>query len=325
MHCFSLTTPRSVLAVILSAVIFVLFLNKYAFPMPDERKGDGVKIAELSEDFEYLSESKYIASVSKGKREILRINIDEACFIDFVKIPRGEFVMGSSLREEGRYEDEHEHKAILGKNFFIGMYEITQEQYSLIMDVNPSAYSKNGVCSSSVKGIDTTRFPVESVSWDDASEFCSKLSKLSKRKITLPTEAQWEYSCRAGTDSAFSFGRICNGELANCSGVPYGTKKRGQQLLRPTTVGSYKPNPFGIYDMHGNVEEWCLDYYDEYKNLDTIRDPLQIVKQDKGERVTRSGGWKGDARMLRSSTRLASKQNSSADYRGFRVCLTCDE
>ena len=131
----------------------------------------------------------------------------------------------------------------------MGVYEVTQGEYEKVMGVNPSSFK-------TVSGQDTSRFPVEQVSWNDAVEFCQKLSAKDGVTYRLPTEAEWEYACRAGATTTFHFGGTLNGDKANVDGSnPYGTATKGPFLQRTTTGGSYPKNAFGLFDMHGNVWE----------------------------------------------------------------------
>jgi len=165
------------------------------------------------------------------------------------------------------------------------------------MGTNPSLFSASGKGKDEVSGEDTSRFPVERVSWEDAVEFCRELSLLPEEKTEgriyrLPSEAEWEYACRAGTTTPFHFGHQLNGNEANCLGnCPYGTETKGPFLRRTTTVGSYQPNAFGLYDMHGNVWEWCQDWYgkDYYRNS-PVDDP-QGPSSGASYRVIRGGNW----------------------------------
>jgi formylglycine-generating enzyme required for sulfatase activity len=172
-------------------------------------------------------------------------------------------------------------------------------------------------------GLDRTRFPVECVSWEDAADFCRKLSSLPSEKVAhwvyrLPTEAEWEYACRAGTTTPFHFGSQSNGREANCLGrFPYGTTVKGPYLGRATIVGSYAPNAFGLYDMHGNVFEWCRDWLSfNYYRASPIDDP-------QGPswgwfRVIRGGGWESSGHC-RSAYRHWALPSSRGSARGFRV------
>jgi formylglycine-generating enzyme required for sulfatase activity len=165
--------------------------------------------------------------------------------------------------------------------------------------------------------MDTAKFPVESVSWFEAEAFCKGI------KAQLPTAAQWEYACRAGTTSVYHFGNSLNGTEANSKGsdpYPYGTMK-GPYLERTTKVGSYRPNTFGLFDMHGNVSEWCRDWYTEKTDDLGDMDPERTTEPADGSRVDRGGSWWASSWNCRSAGRGA----RPPDYRwiavGFRVIV----
>jgi formylglycine-generating enzyme required for sulfatase activity len=197
-----------------------------------------------------------------------------------VLIPKGKFLMGSPRDEKGRLDHEEQHEVEITRPFYMGVYEVTQEQYEKVMGMNPSWFSATGGGKAKVKGLDTRRFPVENVSWTDARIFCDKPSALerelaAKRVYRLPTEAEWEYTCRGGArkSTPFHFGPSLSSTQANfCGSSPYGEAGKGPYLRRTSTIGSYKPNDFGLFDMHGNVREWCADWYDRYGN-NTNKDP----------------------------------------------------
>jgi formylglycine-generating enzyme required for sulfatase activity len=209
---------------------------------------------------------------------------------------------------------------------------VTQEQYEkLFPKGNPSEF---------VGGLlgDTSQFPVERVSWDNATAFTDKLNERHRGKLLpslqkegyhfrLPTEAQWEYACRAGTTTPFHFGPVLDGTQANCNGVnPYGTDIEGPFLKRTERVGSYPANAWGLFDMHGNVWQLCEDRYDAgfYKrNLkELIDDPKNSTKSSDSSHVMRGGCW----RAIADSCRAASRDKPGANSRGvgFRVCFGPD-
>jgi formylglycine-generating enzyme required for sulfatase activity len=249
-------------------------------------------------------------------------------------IPSGAFLMGSNLTppELARrstlkmklFDDESPtHRVQITEPFFLGTYEVTQLEYERVMGRNPSAFADAGDAAVDVEGLPTQRFPVENVSWNDAVEFCRKLSSLpaeieAGRVYRLPTEAEWEYACRAGTSTLFHFGDECDGTQANCDGTkPFGSSA-GPALLRTQVVGSYPPNAFGLHDMHGNVWEWCADRYGANYYADS---PVDNPRGPAGgtTRVLRGGCWADAPGFLLSSARTAYAPDYRSFYFGFRV------
>jgi formylglycine-generating enzyme required for sulfatase activity len=244
-----------------------------------------------------------------------------------VLIPKGTFKMGAPVEEAGRGNEGPRHEVEITKAFYLGVYEVTQAQYKKVMGTNPSSYSATGKGRNQVRGTDTSAFPVEQVTWLEAVAFCEKLSALPaekrlRRVYRLPTEAEWEYACRAGTKTAFAFGKGLSSRQANINGnFPYGGADKGPYVSRTVKVGSYQPNAWGLYDMHGNVWEWCQDWYDDnYYKKSPRRDPPgpdQI-----GSRVLRGGCWYWHGLQARSAYR----SYVGPDYRnhcvGFRVACS---
>jgi formylglycine-generating enzyme required for sulfatase activity len=209
---------------------------------PTKEKAPQIKAESVSEKFETASNDRGITKEptkkeSSGKEEVIELGKDVK--LEMVLIPAGKFKMGSPESEKGHSKAETQHEVTLTKPFYIGKYEVTQEQWESVMGKNPSA-SKGA------------KLPVTQVSWEDCQEFIKKLNAKTKGGYRLPTEAEWEYSCRAGTTTAYSFGDNLTKSDANINGES--TK----------AVGSYKPNAFGLYDLHGNVWEWCEDWYGDY-------------------------------------------------------------
>jgi formylglycine-generating enzyme required for sulfatase activity len=249
-----------------------------------------------------------------------------------VRIPKGKFWMGSPNNETSSVNNEHpRHQVELTKDFFIGVYEVTQKQYKAVMGKNPSYFSKEGPGAAQVKGMDTDDFPVEQTTWDDAQAFMKKINELSAersagRKYRLPTEAEWEYCCRAGADvkEAFTFEKpsaSASSTQANFNGnLPYGGGARGPQLGRTCKVGSYKANPFGLYDMHGNVIEWVEDWYGEVYGEKDRKDPKGPKTGQ--YKILRSGGWQYDSQFCRSAYRNYSTPQYRSSDCGFRVVCT---
>ncbi len=240
-------------------------------------------------------------------------------------IPAGTFTMGSPAGEAMRSTHEGpQHSVRITQPFYMGVYEVTQAEYESVMGTNPSPFSKTGGRSSMVSGMDTGKFPVDRVSWDDAVEFCRKLSLKDGQTYRLPTEAEWEYACRANMTTPFHFGRTLNGDNANVDGsFPYGTTTKGQDLQRTTTVGAYAKNDFGLYDMHGNVREWCEDMYDGSaygKRSGTTSDPN--VTSGSTNRVLRGGSWFDSSWEARSANRFSDSPDWPRPSHGFRVVFS---
>jgi formylglycine-generating enzyme required for sulfatase activity len=231
----------------------------------------------------------------------------------FVQIPNGTFLMGSPLDEKWRGDDEYQHKVTLSRDFYLGSYAVTQSQYQKVIGKNPSYFREFQVFNA-----DPSNHPVDSVSHDDAVEFCRRLSGLPKekaagRRYRLPTEAEWEYACRAGSNAAYSFG---NGFSLLGAHAWYILISRNMTHA----VGGKKPNAFGLYDMHGNVWEWCSDWYDEnYYARSPATDPKG---PDSGTfRILRGGSWFNGPGGVRCASRSYFEPNYSNDGSGFRVVL----
>jgi len=257
-----------------------------------------------------------------------------------VLIPKGTFVMGSPESEEGRQMDETQHEVTISKDYYLGVTEVTQGQYQKVMGKNPSYFQKRVIGKS-----DSSMYPVEQVSWEDAVEFCKKLSDLPEekkavREYRLPTEAEWEYACRAGTKTAYSFGADRNAlkdfdwfgdnsgeKMINLDRI--WEESRGnidiylEKLLenggKTHPVGAKKANPWGLYDMHGNVCEWCSDWIDDYPKQ-AITDP--IGPKLGSYRVRRGGSLGLWAASCRSAFRSGTGSSIRSDIFGFRVALS---
>jgi formylglycine-generating enzyme required for sulfatase activity len=244
-----------------------------------------------------------------------------------VLIPAGKFTMGSPEDEKNRSDDEQQHEVEISKPFYMGVYEVTQGEYEKVMGTNPSWFSATGGGKEKVEGKDTSRFPVEKVSWNDAVEFCKKLSEMPEEKrngpmYRLPTEAEWEYACRGGASvKPFHFGDSLSSTQANFDGnYPYGGADKGPYLERTTRVGSYDANAFGLYDMHGNVWEWCADWYDkDYYKTSPRKDPPGPATGT--YRVLRGGSWGSFGRGCRAAYRSFGGPGYRVSYLGFRVVL----
>jgi formylglycine-generating enzyme len=233
-------------------------------------------------------------------------NFTNSIGMKFVWIPPGTFTMGSP-KEDKRVNNETQHKVTLTKGFYMGVYTVTQEQWKEIMGNNPSRFK------------DEKNLPVETVAWIDCQEFFKKLREKDKRLYRLPTEAEWEYACRAGTTTPFHFGETISTDQANYNGnFTYGDGKKGVNRRKTTPVGSFQANAWGLHDMHGNVWQWCQDIYGEYPQKDVV-DPQG---PEKGEnRVLRGGSWDSIPEICRSASRIRDERGFRGIDCGLRVCF----
>ena len=237
-------------------------------------------------------------------------NFTNSLGMKFVWIPPGTFMMGSPKEEIGRGQYESQHKVTLTKGFYMGVYTVTQEQWKEIMGNNPSGF----------KG--EKNLPVEKVSWDDCQAYIKKLRGKDKKVYRLPSEAEWEYCCRAGTKTPFHFGETIFTDQANYNGnVAYGTGKKGVNREKTTPVGSFPANPWGLHDMHGNVWEWCQDWLGDYPQNDVV-DP-QGPNWGK-YRVLRGGSWFNYPENCRSAFRGRDGPGIRSFNVGFRLCFSVE-
>ena len=224
--------------------------------------------------------------------------------MEVIYCPPGEFMMGKPANEKVRSDNETQHRVRLTKGFWLGKYPVTQRQWRSVIGSNPSEFTGDD-------------FPVENVSWYDCQAFIKKVNAALGCGARLPTEAEWEYACRAGTTTAYFWGNALNGDRANCNGCWYtfGTKTNGLYLKKTTPVGKYGANPWGLCDMHGNVYEWCADWYGDYSG-DAV-DPSGPASGD--SRVVRGGSWKAHPIFCRSAYRIFGLPGAHFDDRGFRL------
>lgn len=227
--------------------------------------------------------------------------------MELVLIPPGTFRMGSPGSEEGRKDNEAQVDVTLTKPFYLGREEVTQRQWRAVMGTSPWKVRKG---SEYVREGD--QYPAIFVSWDDAQEFCRKLSEKEEAKYRLPSEAEWEYACRAGTVTRFCFGDG-ESELGRFAWFAANAWKAGEQYAHE--AGLTQPNPFELHDMHGNVREWCQDVYVE--ELPGGTDPLVSVGSER--RVFRGGDWGLKGVYCRSACRLAVAPSTRNYFFGFRV------
>ena len=242
----------------------------------------------------------------------MTIPLSDTVDLELIWIEPGTFTMGSPSNELGRYSNETQHQVTLTQGYWLGKYEITQAQYEVVMKKNPSDF----------KGDD---LPVEQVNWNDAKDFCAKLTATEKAagrlpegyEYTLPTEAQWEYACRAETTTALNSGKNLSDkykcpEMDEVGWYSYNSSEQTH------SVGQKLPNAWGLYDMHGNVWEWCLDFYGDYP-ASSMTDPMG--PSTGSDRVVRGGGWDQNASCCRSAYRNSFNPDAYWHYFGFRVVL----
>ena len=231
-------------------------------------------------------------------RNINQIVTDEITGITFAPIVGGNFQMGSPLTEKERFPAEGPLHEVRVDDFHMGCFQITQEQYLQIMGKNPSF-------------LIATNCPVEGVSWEDAQKFINKLNSINKTKYRLPSEAEWEYACRAHTRTRYSFGDKITTDQVN-----YGSKISCQN----SPVGIHPPNAFGLYDMHGNVFEWCEDtWHSNYEDAPT--DSVAWVDNSSDDKVYRGGAWNANAHFVRSAYRYHRAKTFSYYNIGFRLAF----
>ncbi len=234
-------------------------------------------------------------------------NLGNGVVLEMVLIPGGTFLMGSPSREEQRKPDEGPQRRVTVPAFAMGCCVVTQSQYAAIMGTNPARF----------KGDNR---PVEQVSWDDAVEFCQRLSRKTGRTYRLPSEAEWEYACRAGTTTPFHFGETLTTDLANYNGnYTYGNGAKGKYLKQTADVGSYPPNGFGLYEMHGNVWEWCADYWHKNYNGAPTDGSAWVTGGESNWRIFRGGSWGNDPQLCRSAARDWLNPGNRSPIVGFRV------
>jgi formylglycine-generating enzyme required for sulfatase activity len=278
--------------------------NRPATPVPVTAAPLGPN--EKWEEFEYYVNDE--DTPRKANRRVLTLDIGGGEVMEFVRVEPGAFQMGAPAKEVSENDNRLPvRKVRITRPFYLGKYEVTQIQYVAVTGKNPTSTTKGH------------RLPVADISWDDAANFCRVASQVTRRKIELPTEAEWEYACRAGTTTRFSFGSQVK-------------EKRGNFLTREivagqsytyafTEVGSFPANPWGLHDMHGNVREWCQDWYGPYAKVKDTDDPVQTVKQEQPWRAWRDGD-PGSAAS--SSSRWGYPVDTRWHSNGLRVCLRPD-
>ena len=271
-------------------------------------------------------EPKLKITRSSGRNPCFDENLGEGMALRMMQIPGGIFMMGSPEDELDNYDDEQPQHEVSVATFFMGKYPITQMQWRFVaalalveteLDPNPSNF----------KGDNR---PVEQVNWHEAVEFCQRLSRYSQKQYQLPTEAQWEYACRAGTTTPFHFGETITTELANYRGTDdkerdwsgsYGDGPKGEYREQTTPVAEFDiANAFGLCEMHGNVWEWCADHWHENYSGAPADGSAWLSADETSARMVRGGSWYDNPRDCRSATRSFGRPGDRNDTVGFRVC-----
>jgi formylglycine-generating enzyme required for sulfatase activity len=276
-----------------------------------------------------------------GQASYLQENLDNGAVLEMVKLPGGSFKMGISEEEAEVARKEMQRYGVSAENarawtenakpqhevkitgFYMGKYVVTQGQWRMVagwpkvkMELKPDP--------SYFKGDD---LPVEQVSWEEAEEFCERLSRKTGKRYRLPTEAEWEYACRAGRTTPYAFGETITPEIVNYNGnYPYGEAPKGEYRGKTTAMGSLGiANEFGLYDMHGNVWEWCSDWYGAYSSSKSSRIEQDASGTTSGSyRVMRGGGWYNSAVYCRSAYRGYDTPDHRDSDVGFRLVRTLE-
>jgi eukaryotic-like serine/threonine-protein kinase len=254
-----------------------------------------------------LDDRGNIIAKTPDTAQVYKENLINTLDLTMVKIPAGSFIRGSSSREDESESRERPQHRVKIKEFYMGQTEITQAQYQAIMGENLSSFKGDN-------------HPVENISWQQAKVFSRKLSLKTGKTYTLPSESQWEYACRAGTTTPFSFGATITTEVANYeSEYAYANAPKGTYRKENTAVGKFPPNAFGLYDLHGNVSEWCEDIWSKnYQNV-----PIDGKARTKGKypnrRVFWGGSWYDNLGSCRSAFRYAWVTDDVSSTIGFRV------
>ncbi|AVQ70200.1 serine/threonine-protein kinase pkn1 [Microcystis sp. MC19] len=293
--------------------------------VPEEPKKPVIVTPPLSVfNFEIVGVNAKGEQIKKESKQsqYFREDLGNDITLEMVAIPSGTFTMGSPANEKYSFDDERPQHEVNVPPFFMGKYPITQAQWKAIasrtdlkvekdLDLN-SAYFKDRP--------NSDRRPVEQVNWYDAIEFCARLSKLTVREYRLPSEAEWEYACRAGTTTPFYFGETITGELANYNASnTYADEPNGEYRNETTRVGQFPPNAFGLYDMHGNVWEWCADtWHNNYDGAPTDGS-VWIENGNDNPSPRRGGSWGSIPLNCRSASRVNIDRRFRYFSLGFRV------
>lgn len=280
-------------------------------PVQPEFEFEIAKVRLVKESSGFLglgTKTKVELDRKKGKAQYIRENLGNGATLDLVRIPAGKFMMGSN-----EFSSEQPiHEATL-REFWMGKYVVTNAQWQAIMGTKPSEQYD-------VKFLGENQ-PVVGVSWEDAKEFCKKASQKTGKLIRLPSETEWEYACRAVTNTPFHFGETITPDLVNYDGNhPYGDAPKGEYRQKTVNVDSFFPNAWGLYQMHGNVWEWCEDiWHENYNGIPQNNGSAWLSDGEQAKRLLRGGSWCGDAFDCRSALRDGRVAGYRFNVIGFRV------
>jgi len=271
---------------------------------------DRLLVHDLKHQLETRFSKKDTFLQSITNKDTLPQSITNNLGMTFVLIPAGTFMMGSPEDEQERRDNEVLHEVTLTQSYYMQTTQVTQGQWESVMGNNPSRFKDGG-----------PNFPVENVSWEDTQAFISKLNQQdSTGTYRLPTEAEWEYACMAETSGPFYFGKCLSTDQANYDGnYPFENCPDGEFRRKTTPVGNFEANAYGLYDMHGNVLEWCQDRFGDYPT-EPVTDPTG--PENAADRVLRGGSWYNYARNCRSAYRNYDEPDSSYYNTGFRLVFS---
>src|SRR5581483_2614030 len=267
-----------------------------------------------------IDEKGRITEQRNDKARAFTQPLNENVNLTMIEIPGGRFRMGSPDSEPWRVIQEGPQHEVTVSPFLLGQYEVTQAQWLAVArwpkvqrDLNPDPSKFKGA-----------QVPVDDITWEDAAEFCARLSKKTGQTYRLPTEAEWEYACRAGSTTPFHIGKTITPDMVNYDGNrPYEGGPKGPSRQRSVPVGNYNvANAFGLFDMHGNVWEWTQDvWHDSYSGAPTDGSAWQ-KDGDPTYHVVRGGSWLNNADECRSASRSSARRDASFTRLGFRVAMT---
>lgn len=290
-----------------------IFYASISFEQTEIESGDALYPFEF--ETVQVDERGKIVHKEQGRAFAFKEPLAPDNWLEMVAIPSGKFMMGSPESEHDRDRNESPQHQVTIQPFFIGKYPVTQSQWRIIAK-KPQIERKLNPEPSNFKGDNQ---PVEEVSWEEAVEFCQRLSQETGRNYRLPSEAEWEYACRAGTTTPFYFGKEITDKLANSDNDNRIIKRKAKSKQGTTSIDNFPPNAFGLYDMHGNVWEWCLDHWHgDYQDA-LIDGRAWLFNEDSNVNVLRGGSWYDSRHLCRSASRNLNSSNFRYNNIGFRV------